>query len=291
MAAPTIADLAIEGLKKAGIKNPDNAAHADIYNRATTDWPEEIKDDIWLHVKTPELFQAEQVQMLTKGVSKYSNPTDFGGHIDMKLLWGTNSGTSQAVAAATITLSASETVSDDFIIGKEILITNGAAAGQISECTAYNESTKIATVTTWGTTPTGTPTYLIVDVEYEVTEHPIYELTNESYPMTLNRPAYYLPKGDADDFEFNLFPNPDEAYGLRQRYYILPFDVATTRLSTAYTRWRNLFVYGIRWKAFQDRDDDRAEKAETQYFNYLKMVAAKGNYGMNMSNLQQTCDD
>ena len=76
-------------------------------------------------------------------------------------------GTAQAAAATTITLATSATYGtvdtrDDYYTGAKVEIISGTTgAGQISRITDYNGSTKVATVNTWGVTPTGTIVYFI----------------------------------------------------------------------------------------------------------------------------------
>lgn len=73
------------------------------------------------------------------------------------------SGTAQAGASGTITLAAGASATSSLFVGLPIRITGGTGSGQARVITAYNGSTKVATVDwSWTTTPDNTSTYEIV---------------------------------------------------------------------------------------------------------------------------------
>jgi len=72
------------------------------------------------------------------------------------------SGTAQAGAATTITLTAGDTQEEDFYNTMTIRITGGTGIGQEKTIDDYVKSTKVATVNTaWTTNPDATSTYAI----------------------------------------------------------------------------------------------------------------------------------
>lgn len=72
-------------------------------------------------------------------------------------------GTAQTGAAGSITLDASASAVTDFYEGAVIYLTGGTGAGQINMCTAYNGTSKLATVAqAWETTPDATTTFAII---------------------------------------------------------------------------------------------------------------------------------
>ena len=72
-----------------------------------------------------------------------------------------DSGTAQAVTGTTIKLKAGAPAYD--ISGATVIVASASTgAGQSRTITSYNTSTKTATVDTWGTTPTGTITYVVL---------------------------------------------------------------------------------------------------------------------------------
>jgi hypothetical protein len=78
------------------------------------------------------------------------------------LLGTAHSGTATAGAANTITLVAGGSAVNDAYRGMLIRLTGGTGSGQQRVITAYNGTSKVATVTpAWGVTPTGTTTYSV----------------------------------------------------------------------------------------------------------------------------------
>ena len=81
------------------------------------------------------------------------------------------SNTAQAGGATSITLDASASATTDFYKGTWILLTGNTGVGQVRLCTAYDGTTKVATVApAWATNPDVTTTFAIlaaagVDVE------------------------------------------------------------------------------------------------------------------------------
>jgi hypothetical protein len=73
------------------------------------------------------------------------------------------SNTAQAGAAGTITLDASASATTDFYKGAGIYLTGGTGVGQNRICSAYNGSTKVATISpNWATNPDNTSTFAII---------------------------------------------------------------------------------------------------------------------------------
>jgi hypothetical protein len=71
--------------------------------------------------------------------------------------------TAQAGAAGTITLDASASATTDFYVGQQVVITGGTGARQTRTVTAYNGTTKVATVApNWVTNPNNTSTFAII---------------------------------------------------------------------------------------------------------------------------------
>lgn len=75
------------------------------------------------------------------------------------------SGTAQAGAAATITLASGSNTITDYYVGDTITIASGTGAGQSRTISAYNGTTKVATVSSnWTTPPDATSVYAITGV-------------------------------------------------------------------------------------------------------------------------------
>ena len=72
-------------------------------------------------------------------------------------------GTAQAGTSTSITLRSGASSITDYYKDQVVMITSGTGAVQTNRITAYNGSSKIATVeTTWATTPGATSTYVIL---------------------------------------------------------------------------------------------------------------------------------
>lgn len=73
-----------------------------------------------------------------------------------------HSGTAQAGAASSITLAAAASATTDYYKLATVTITGGTGSGQARTITAYNGTTKVATVSSaWTTPPDATSTYTI----------------------------------------------------------------------------------------------------------------------------------
>jgi hypothetical protein len=75
------------------------------------------------------------------------------------------SNTAQAGASTTITLDASASAVTDFYKNDLIVLTGGTGVGQARYCTAYNGTTKVATVTAWATNPDNTTTFAVMPAD------------------------------------------------------------------------------------------------------------------------------
>lgn len=291
-AVPTLVSITTEGLIKSGITTPSAAQ----LTRAQDEWMNEIKNDIAVLFggKKLEFLQAERVLALTDGLQKYSQPTDFHSHLSMQILDGSVQGTAQAGAATTITLAAAETISSTEMIGSEIVITGGTGPNQIRQCTGYDTSTKIATISpAWTVNPAIGSTYMVVSAYNHLSPAPIWEMAKSVVVAEKGQPTSYLPTGDSDDGELILYPTPyrnetGKVYVLRQRYYVdlMEVDLAGTLAGTLYKRWRNIWIQGVLAKSLQDNDDTRAVAEGSKYNAMVKMMVAQETYGVDLSNLQ-----
>jgi len=283
--APTLTEIVTEALKKAGYSDPSS----DLITRASDYWAEEVKNDIYIRGRRLRSLQYTVTGVLTEGQSRYAMPTDFGTDLTLVLLDGSKSGTSQDGTAVSLQLEASESITEDWIVGKEILITSGAAKGAISQVTSFSESTNTAYVTpSFTIAPSGGENYLIVDTYKALQARPLWEYDNESYPTTQGTPKYFYPMGDEDYGEFLVYPVPDDTYGVKMRYYanLMRLDIDGTHMSTLYRKWRNLWVQGIYVKALQDIDDDRYVEEFKIYRDLLNTVIRTETYGANLPSIR-----
>lgn len=288
--APTLASICSEALSSAGYSNPSSALTA----RAQNQWMEEIKNDVFFLAKKLKSLHTTSYAVTTTGVHRYSNPTDYGSEMTLTLLNGTYSGTAQGGSSAGVTLSASETVGSDFIVGKYILITSGTGKNSCSQCISYDTSTKSASVSpNFTTAPVNGDGYLIIDDYTVLSPKPVWNVDELRLPTLRDKPSNFSPIGDADYGEFILYPTPDKVYGLQMRYYanLMTLDLAGTLIGTLYQRWRNIFTQGVYAKALKDMDDVRADNEIQKYNSYLQTLILREQYGVDLSNLQITVRD
>jgi hypothetical protein len=82
------------------------------------------------------------------------------------LCW--DSGNVVSATSTTITLAQTASATTDYYVNQTIEILSGTGAGQTNKITAYNGSTKVATVqNSWGTVPTSSSAYLVRDPAHE----------------------------------------------------------------------------------------------------------------------------
>ena len=294
MAAPTVPSLTsitTEGLKKAGYASPSSAA----LTRAQDEWMEEIKNDIWNIAKKLKSLHTTAMLVTTDGQGRYALPADYCSDMTLTLLDGNETGTATAGTTSTITLQASKSYGTNWMKGKYILVTSGTGKASMSQCTTYNDTTKVATVTPdFDTTPDSTSVYKIIDVQYPLSQQPIWDFDAEMYAMDRDRPSHYSLMGDADNGELVLFKVPDEStYGLQLRYYadLMEIDLAGTLMATLYKRWRDVFIQGVYAKSLQNDDDNRQILEYKAYTGRLQLLVMREQYGMDLSNLSIRISD
>lgn len=280
---PTIDDIVEEGLAQAKNKNPSSSTTS----RAKNEWMEQIKNDISRLARRPRWLQITSHGILTRGQSRYSNPTDFGHDLSLVLLDGIVTGTAQDGSASSITLQAGSSVSESDMVGHDILVTSGAGSASLSQCTAYNTSTLIASVTpNFNTAPGASSTYMVVTNEYEVAPGHV-RISDNTKLVSRGRPETFSQIGDEDYGEF-VFDRPlDKSYGARLRYYadIGRLDLNGTHIQTLYYKWRNLWISGIKAREMAENDDTESTNAMNEYKSHLNLLRAD-QYGMDLNNMQ-----
>lgn len=288
--APTIAQLVSEGLNKGGESSPSSS----LTTRATDQWVEEIKNDIWNLCKKPKLLHITAYGVFYRGQSKYSNPSDFSSDLTLTILDGSVRGTAQAGTVSSITLAADDPSSDTSIVGKEIMILAGTGQASWSQVISFDSSTKIATVTpNFSTAPSSDSTYMIIDQEYPVESRPVFQRDDIRRRPEVGIATEFFSIGDEDYGEFILNKAPDRVVGARLRYYanIMRIDTDSQLYSTILQRWRQIFVNGIKFKKLDDEDDDGAPSAFSEYQNSLRTLINRESYGMDISSLQERVVD
>jgi hypothetical protein len=103
-----------------------------------------------------------------------------------------HSGTAQAGAASTLTLAAGASSTTDLYKGNVLKIYSGTGAGQTRTITAYNGSTKVATVDwNWTTTPDTTSLYAVLPADGPSVNSSLQVSTTASDPWSTALPGSY----------------------------------------------------------------------------------------------------
>jgi len=286
---PTLLSIVTEGLNAAGESNPSAA----MISRASSNWVEQIKNEIWHLAKKPKILHVTSYTVINQGQSRYAYPSDYSSDLFLTLLWGSDSNTCQTGTINTITLNSSDK-SGIQIIGKEILMMSGTSAGSYSQIVTYDPATKLAAmVPNFDTAPVAGDGYMIVDQEYPVETRPIFDWDARIKLVAPGLPQYLYPVGDDVSGYFVFNCPPDRTRGARLRYYsdISLLDVNSDLMSVIYRKWRNIFIMGVKALKLQDEDDDNADGALQGYRRALHDLIYREMYGMDLSNITDRVTD
>lgn len=291
---PILSSIVLEALKRSGYENPS----ADLQARARNRWIEEIKTEMWAKERKLKSLQSRAVTILSNGIGKYSNPTDYASDMTMKFVTGSRYGTLQAGSSSSITLSASDAGTVIDTIGREVIITSGTGIRGIAFITSYDAGTKVAGVSpSFSTAPTAGSEYMIAEIYKPLDEKPVWDYERTDVPFTQGYPDYFFPQGDSADGNFLLLPVPyrsdSQPMVVIQNYYadLTEIDLTSALLATLYQKWQQLWIAGIRWRCLQNDDDNRAGGAFQEYQKAIKEVIAAETYGNTLNYMQfQVCD-
>ena len=136
--APTLATLVSEGLKKAGHASPAAA----LTTRAQDYWMEEIKNDVFTIAKKLRSLQTTAVTVLTKGLCVIHFLPTFDRISPLPVCLAIKPD-GQIACRGHPTLAATDGHTEEWMLGKEILITSGTGVGGLSQCTAFDTSTRL----------------------------------------------------------------------------------------------------------------------------------------------------
>ena len=291
--APTTTLIVTEAYRQFGISSPTAGQLA----TAIAEGIEKVKRDIWAMGKRWKLLRTTQYIPIRKGVSRYANPSDFETDMvepGLSLLDGINSGVLQTAAAGTATLAAADTAVQDDAEGKLLLITSGTGVNQAEQIDDYNATTKVATMrANWGTTPVTGDGYLIVNRQKPIEKFPRTRRNLIERPGDMGEPyeAYDMAAGAAGFIE--LYPVPQQAYGLKRDYYanLLLVDIVGTLYPYILRNWAGVLTQGVLAWLYEGYDDSRSQVAKVAYANMLNFLKAREIDGHDDSTLQQRVSD
>lgn len=241
---PTAISICTESLAKAG--------RPDFLGRARDEWLFEVLGDIWTTASIGgntrlKTLQYTSVAIGTIGQRRYALPSDFSEEINVSILDWTHTDTSQSGSSNTITLAADEDATEEDVVGNFIVPADGNAIREYKQVTAYNTTTKIATIVgSWDSNPS-TDTYRVIDNQDSINEvgsSDIDEIENGGF--VTGKPSQFAKFADE-----LIFDKPfDKDYPIRCRYYanIYKLDLAessTALISKIYLNWYPVLSQGV----------------------------------------------
>lgn len=263
---PSVSSIVGQALKRAGRTTPTALQIDEAANHAL----QEVKADIMLAASTHPNLLTTATTITTRGLQRYAFPQDYNEPYSIVLLDGLEEwrGTSQGGSGTTITLDASLNVSADDIEGKHILITSGSGVEEYRQILSYDTSTHVATVEiAWGSDPTSASEYIIVSDYYQLYPVDTYTQFDRTRTQTpLGKPTVLSEFSQ----EYLLYPVPDKAYGILNRYFVdmSKLDETGPLFIQLLREWRSLWIQGVAVKTMQRFDEDRYQ-SELQVYNVM----------------------
>lgn len=285
---PTSTLIVTEAYKQFGIASPTSAQ----LTRAIDYGIEKVKRDIWAIGKKWRILRTTQYLPVKVGVSRYANPSDFEQDIQepgMVLLDGDSRRALQTAAAGTATLAAAEPAAQADAEGHLLMITTGTGSGQAEQIDDYNSTTKVATMrANWTTTPAAADTYLLVNANYPIQKLPWVRRALLGRPQDPGRPRQAFEMGAGPTGYIELYPVPDQVYGVKRDYYanLLMVDLTSTLYSAILRNWCGVLTQGVLCWLMSGYDDTRSKEQGAIYGGMLKQLQGRELDEMNESNLQ-----
>ena len=267
---PTVTEIVTEGLKRGGRVSPTSSQITD----ATTHQFREVKADINTAGSRADVLLTQYCSMATQYVNRLVWPTDASDIRSVQLVWCPDSvfwqSTATAGASTSVTLNASLNESDTTIFpGRTIFMISGTSVGQYRSVTAWNNTSKVATVNSaWSTNPVSGDNYIIEANRIKMWEHdkPQWYDTLQA-PWSNGRPIHATMVGR----ELWMDYAPDRNYGIFWDYWVQidRADEAGTAFIRHLREYRSLWVQGIAVKTMQRYDEDRYLSEVGIYNNML----------------------
>ena len=157
---PTVTSIVTQALRHAGLPSPLTAQVTEL----ATEGLQTVKTELWASQERDALLETTVMVLLPIGNGQLDTPADFDHAVTLDVYTSDESMAFTASTAASTTLTAPSTFSADVstVRGRYIFTTSGTGSGQYRQITAYNDTTKVLTVTpAWTTTPDATTVVFI----------------------------------------------------------------------------------------------------------------------------------
>jgi len=284
--APTATTICTEALTR---KLNGGTPSAGEITRAENYGLEKVKRDMMIVSKKWKPLIKTAYDVITPMNPKYPLPADFESVLGITLITGDHTGTLSAVYSATsVMLAADEDATEDEVEGGFLLITLGTGVDQCVQIQAWNETTKIATLTeAFTVTPIVGDSYMLITEMDKLDNVPV-NFYVEKNAIDKGTPNSYTIVADPTYGYILVYPAPKDAAGLRILYFadLRMVDLTSVQYSTILRRWAHVFEQGVYvWSLGED--DDRYEREDAKYWKMLREVRARDGYLQDESDLQR----
>lgn len=267
---PSVTSVVTAGLKEGGVPSPSQSQISEM----TNDGFQNVKGEIWLANTTDKLLETRAMVTLSKGTSSITLPTDFDHPVELVGYRGPTDyqGTATAGSTTSITLASSFSSDESAILGLYIFILSGTGSGQFAQITAYNNTTKVATITTVTTAPASGSVYMIANEWWEITEDSLIRRRESN-----GKPKVYRWDGT----EILITPAPDtEYYSILMRYgpNLTRLDETGTAFVKHLRERRALYIQGVKVQTMARYDDARLPMEDARW---KLMLSVYGGHNMN----------
>ncbi len=229
-----------------------------------------VKSDIMFWAGDHPFFLTRVVQATVPGVRRVALPDDFHAMKQVLLLDGL-----RGVMQSPTALDAQLDVTDTFMLGKLLLLTQGAGAGQWRHLTGWDNVAKTPTVESpWNIAPEASTGYLVVTEQSRIFKSAkAADLDGRDAATSAAKPCRAAVHHE--ELWFNA--PPDQAYGVWVEYYrdISRLDEDGEPFLKMLREWFSVFKQGLITKALVRFDDDRAIDHTIIYERLLRQLQSK----------------
>jgi hypothetical protein len=268
---PSVSTLITDALKHAGIYNPSPAQITEM----TSGGFQTVKSELWAASQRDRLIETSVMVILPIGSGQVDTPTDFDHEMTLDIYGCATSMAFTATAGAASTITAASTFSADIssIRGMYLFLTSGTGLGQYRQITAYDDTTKVLTVTpTWAVNPAAATTAFVGHLKRRaVRDDPDGWSSSIQYPNQ-GFPTRYRMVGvsalNTDTPAIELMPVPDTAnYALVLTYgpNLTRLDETGTLLVKHLRERRTFWIQGLICQAMRRYDEARYPAEESKW--------------------------
>ena len=260
---PTVTIIVTDALQHAGIPSPTSAQITALIDGGL----QTVKTEIWSACPRDRLLETSIMVVLPIGSGQINTPADFDHELTLDVFTCANSLAFTATTGAAGTITAPTTFSADIssIRGVYLFTTGGTGAGQYRQITAYDDTTKVLTITpNWTVTPGADTTAFIGHLRRRlVMDDPQGWASSLRYPNQ-GFPSRYRIVGvsplNTDTPAIEISPVPDTAnYALLLTYgpNLTRLDEVSAVFIKHVRERRSLWVQGLVAQAMRRYDETR----------------------------------